>query len=80
MRNSSPAQVSFFVLSKILEMFDTVLKVLLMKKFLFLHWYHHLMTAWLGWLSLAYDAAPGQWYAGINCAPPSLPLCVWLQL
>jgi elongation of very long chain fatty acids protein 6 len=58
--------VSFFVLSKVGEFFDTVLKICLMKKFLFLHWYHHLMTAWLGWLSLAYDASPGQWYAGIN--------------
>ena len=58
--------VSLFVLSKIGEFVDTVLKILLKKKFIFLHWYHHTMTAWLGWLSLAYDAAPGQWYAGLN--------------
>ena len=24
------------------------------------------MTAWLGWLSLGYSAAPGQWYSGLN--------------
>ena len=52
---------------KIGEFIDTILKVMMAKKLIFLHWYHHLMTAWLGWLSLAYDAAPGQWYAGINC-------------
>ena len=58
--------VCFFVLSKVAEFFDTVLKILLKRPFIFLHWYHHVMTAWLGWLSLAYDASAGQWYAGLN--------------
>lgn len=58
--------VCFFVLSKIAEFFDTALKILLKRPFIFLHWYHHAMTAWLGWLSLAYDASAGQWYAGLN--------------
>lgn len=43
--------VCFFVLSKVFEFVDTILKVLLRKPFIFLHWYHHAMTAWLGWLS-----------------------------
>ena len=30
------------------------------------------MTAWLGWLSLGYSAAPGQWYAGLNFAVHAL--------
>ena len=58
--------VCFFVLSKIAEFFDTFLKIVLKRPFIFLHWYHHAMTAWLGWLSLAYDASAGQWYAGLN--------------
>jgi hypothetical protein len=48
----------FFVLSKIFEFFDTILKILLKKDFIFLHWYHHLATAYLCWLSLAYNFAP----------------------
>ena len=56
----------FFVLSKIFEFFDTVLKIVLQKQFIFLHWYHHLATAWLCWISLAYDFAPGTWIAAVN--------------
>lgn len=48
----------FFVLSKIFEFFDTILKILLKKGFIFLHWYHHLATAYLCWLSLGYNFAP----------------------
>ena len=33
--------VCFFVLSKLAEFGDTVLKILLQKPFIFLHWYHH---------------------------------------
>ena len=86
------------MLSKVGEFFDTVLKILMKKNVIFLHWsdaprprpplplrataaasaasaltqvsgggrYHHMMTAWLGWLALAYDASAGQWYAGLN--------------
>lgn len=67
----------FFVLSKIFEFFDTILKILLKKDFIFLHWYHHLATAWLCWLSLAYNFAP-------VCYPPTdrslatQPLHPWL--
>lgn len=28
--------------------------------------YHHLATAWLCWLSLAYNFAPGTWIAALN--------------
>jgi hypothetical protein len=56
----------FFVLSKIFEFFDTILKILLKKDFIFLHWYHHLATAYLCWLSLAYNFAPGTWIAALN--------------
>jgi len=58
--------VCLFVLSKIAEFFDTILKILLKKKFIFLHWYHHLATAWLCWMSIAYDFAPGMWIAALN--------------
>lgn len=56
----------FFVLSKIAEFIDTVLKVLMKKDFIFLHWYHHLATAYFCWLSIAYDFAPGMWIAALN--------------
>lgn len=57
---------SFFVLSKIAEFFDTILKVLMKKNFIFLHWYHHLATAYFCWLSVAYNYAPGLWIAALN--------------
>jgi hypothetical protein len=60
----------FFVLSKIFEFFDTILKILLKKDFIFLHWYHHLATAWLCWLSLAYNFAP-VCYPPTDRSPPS---------
>jgi elongation of very long chain fatty acids protein 6 len=56
----------YFVLSKVAEFFDTILKILLKKKFIFLHWYHHLATAWLCWVSIAHDFAPGMWIAALN--------------
>lgn len=59
----------FFVLSKIFEFFDTILKILLKKQFIFLHWYHHLATAYLCWLSLAYNFAPVRILS---------PACDWL--
>ena len=38
--------VSSFVISKIMEFGDTVFLVLMHKKIVFLHWYHHVLTAY----------------------------------
>mmetsp|Transcript_46573 Transcript_46573/g.74876 ORF Transcript_46573/g.74876 Transcript_46573/m.74876 type:complete len:196 (-) Transcript_46573:312-899(-) len=56
----------YFVMSKVAEMLDTIFKVLMMRKVIFLHWYHHLMTCWVAWYSIAHGFGPGIWYASIN--------------
>jgi len=56
----------YFVLSKLAEFGDTILKVAMKKPITFLHWFHHAMTAWVGWLSLSSAFAPGMWYSTIN--------------
>ena len=62
--------ISFFVLSKIAEFFDTVLKILLQKKFLFLHWSAHLPVPGL---SLRCDVRPACWP---NCCVCVCCVCV----
>jgi len=45
----------YFVCSKFLELFDTVLLILRKKEVVFLHWYHHIMTllyCWVGWVRI----------------------------
>eukprot|EP00658_Telonema_sp_P-2_P040925 TRINITY_DN29267_c0_g1_i2.p1 TRINITY_DN29267_c0_g1~~TRINITY_DN29267_c0_g1_i2.p1 ORF type:complete len:332 (+),score=40.33 TRINITY_DN29267_c0_g1_i2:246-1241(+) len=55
-----------FVLSKLAEFGDTGLKIAMKKRITFLHWFHHGMTAWIGWLSLASGFAPGMLYSAVN--------------
>merc|ERR1712166_60361 len=58
----------YFVLSKLFEFGDTALKIGMKKRVSFLHWFHHAMTCWIGWFSLASAFAPGMWYSAVNFA------------
>uniref|UniRef100_A0A914ZNM5 Elongation of very long chain fatty acids protein n=1 Tax=Parascaris univalens TaxID=6257 RepID=A0A914ZNM5_PARUN len=55
-----------FILSKMLEMGDTVFLVLRKKPLLFLHWYHHLLT--LIYAFYSYPSSPGfnRWGVNLN--------------
>jgi len=56
----------YFVLSKVAEFSDTFFIVMLKRKLRFIHWYHHMMTCWVAWYSIAYGFGPGIWYAAVN--------------
>ncbi|NWX89385.1 ELOV6 protein, partial [Nothoprocta ornata] len=53
-----------FVMSKVLELGDTVFIVLRKKTLIFLHWYHHITTLICSWLAYK-QLAPG---GGLLCA------------
>ncbi|XP_050161708.1 elongation of very long chain fatty acids protein 3 [Myiozetetes cayanensis] len=58
--------ICLFVLSKLVEMGDTVFIVLRKKKLIFLHWYHHLTAAVVGWYSYN-NMVPGiAWVTALN--------------
>jgi hypothetical protein len=58
--------VGLFALSKIPEMFDTVLLVLQKKPVILLHWYHHFTVMLFCWFAWCNYVAPGIWYAAMN--------------
>jgi hypothetical protein len=58
--------VGLFILSKIPEMFDTVLLVLQKKPVILLHWYHHFTVMLYCWHAWTNTVAPGIWFAAMN--------------
>lgn len=64
--------VCCFCLSKIPELFDTILIILKKKPLTFLHVYHHVVTLLFCWDSCAREIPNGSWFAGVNLAVHSL--------
>jgi len=58
--------VFFFILSKIPELFDTVIHVMKKQSFIFLHWYHHVTVMWFCWFAWAYHIENGGAFASMN--------------
>ena len=55
-----------FVLSKPLELFDTVFIVLRKKPLIFLHWYHHVTVLLFCWHSYAHRSPNALWFVAMN--------------
>lgn len=57
-----------FILSKIIELGDTVFIVLRKQPLIFLHWYHHITVLIYTWYSFIEKAANGRWFICMNFA------------
>lgn len=57
---------ALFILSKIIELGDTVFIVLRKQPLIFLHWYHHITVLLYTWYSYIEQAAPGRWFICMN--------------
>ena len=55
-----------FVLSKVMELFDTAFIVLRKQKLIFLHWYHHITVLIYCWYSFSQYTAPARWFVVMN--------------
>lgn len=55
-----------FIISKIPELVDTVILVLLKKEVIFLHWYHHITVLLYCWNSYVTESAAGLWFVAMN--------------
>jgi len=58
--------VMLFIYSKIPELLDTILLVLMKKEIIFLHWFHHWTVLLYCWHSFATRISAGGWFVGMN--------------
>jgi len=55
-----------FVMSKLIELGDTLFIILRKQQLIFLHWYHHITVLCYVWYSYMDHTAPGQWFLVMN--------------
>jgi elongation of very long chain fatty acids protein 6 len=55
-----------FVMTKLIDMFDTAFIVLRKQKLIFLHWYHHSITLIFTWYLYRHFASIGRWFVAMN--------------
>ncbi|KFP29385.1 Elongation of very long chain fatty acids protein 6, partial [Colius striatus] len=64
--------IFLFVVTKLVELGDTMFIVLRKKPLIFLHWYHHAGTLMIAWYSYKEMAAGGPWPAVLNFSVHSI--------
>ncbi|NWH99362.1 ELOV6 protein, partial [Tichodroma muraria] len=69
--------IYLFVLSKLVEMGDTLFIVLRKKKLIFLHWYHHFLTMILSWYGYKVMTSGIGWNAALNLSIHTVVYCYY---
>ncbi|NWV94513.1 ELOV6 protein, partial [Machaerirhynchus nigripectus] len=69
--------IYLFVLSKLVELGDTLFIVLRKKKLVFIHWYHHLATLILAWHGYKDTVLALGWNAALNLSVHTLMYCYY---